>query len=101
MSGNVWVIAYDIAKAKRWRKVFRLLKSYGGPVQYSVFECEMTSSQMRTLQAKLGNIIEEAEDRIHFYPLCGQCSPRAIVMGRGGRVDPLPDVWIVSESEEA
>jgi len=100
MSGRLWVVTYDIASTKRWRKVFSLLKSYGGAVQYSVFECELTRVQARALQAGLEKLILPSEDRVHFYPLCGQCSPRVVVLGKGGRIDPLPDVWIVSDASK-
>ncbi len=100
MSGRLWVVTYDIAHAKRWRKVFTLLKRYGRAVQYSVFECELSDAQFRSLHAGLKSLINHDEDRVNFYPLCGQCTPRIEVLGCGGRLEGLPDVWIISDAKD-
>ena len=97
MNRSLWVITYDIASPKRWRKVFKLLKSYGKPVQYSVFECRLSAAQHKALQAALVGVLNEEEDRVHCYPLCGQCDVRTVVLGYGGRVEELPAAWIVSD----
>lgn len=91
------MITYDIASPKRWRKVFKLLKSYGKPVQYSVFECRLSSPQFKALQAALASVLNDDEDRLHCYPLCGQCDTRTVVLGYGCRVEELPAAWIVSD----
>jgi len=37
------------------------------------------------------------EDRVHCYPLCGQCESRTITLGLGERVAALPVVWLISD----
>jgi len=97
MSKKLWLITYDIANAKRWRKVFKLLKSYGVSVQYSVFECWLSASQLKGLQAGLLTVTDEVEDRVNCYPLCGQCETRTIILGKGKRSEKLPVVWVISD----
>ncbi len=97
MAKKLWVITYDIANTKRWRQVFRLMKSYGQSVQYSVFECWLSASQLKTLQARLALMMDMQEDRVHCYPLCGQCESRTITLGQGERVAALPVVWLISD----
>ena len=97
MNRSLWVITYDIASPKRWRKVFKLLKSYGKPVQYSVFECRLSASQLKALQVTLETLLNHEKDRVHCYPLCGQCDARTVVLGYGGRVEEFPTAWIVSD----
>jgi CRISPR-associated protein Cas2 len=45
------------------------MESYGQRAQYSVFECDITDPQQMTLEGKLGEVIDEDEDDIRFYPL--------------------------------
>lgn len=98
MSGSLWLITYDIADPKRWRKVFRLLKSYGSPVQLSVFECRITSSQQRKMWDTMQNIVDIEEDRVNAYPICGQCDSRGLLLGHATRSKVLPVVWVVSDA---
>ncbi len=82
---------------KRWRRVYRLLKSWGRPVQYSVFACYLRDGELRAVMQALAEVIDPAEDRVHLWLVCGQCQRRMHVLGRGGRIEPLPAVWVVSE----
>jgi CRISPR-associated protein Cas2 len=100
MNRSLWVITYDISSPKRWRKVFKILKSYGRPVQYSVFECRLSKAQVKVLHAALQAVLDEQGDRVHCYPLCGQCDERTLVLGCGGRVESLPAAWIVSDTTD-
>ena len=34
---HLFIISYDIADPKRWRRVFRVMKGYGAWLQLSVF----------------------------------------------------------------
>jgi len=101
MAKSMWLITYDISGAKRWRKVFRLLKSYGQSVQYSVFECQLSASQQHTLFDALQSVICEEEDRINCYPVCGHCTSRAVLMGNAKRSETLPLVWVFSDADIA
>lgn len=98
MSRALWIVTYDIACPKRWRRVFKLLKSYGRSVQYSVFECRLSKAQSKALQGSLTAIVHAHEDRVHCYPLCGQCDTRTVVLGSGARVEDLPVAWVVSDA---
>lgn len=94
---RLWIVAYDISAPQRWRRVFRLLKSWGSPVQYSVFACRLRDGELERLLRELAGVIEATEDRVHVWPVCGQCEARVRTLGRGGRPEPLPSAWIVSE----
>jgi len=98
MSRDLWIVTYDIACPKRWRRVFKLLKSYGKSVQYSVFECRLSKAQAKALQASLASIVHVHDDRVHCYPLCGQCDRRAVILGSGARVEDLPVAGVVSDA---
>lgn len=41
----LYLISYDIAVDKRRTKIAKLLEGFGQRVQYSVFECDLTTKQ--------------------------------------------------------
>jgi CRISPR-associated protein Cas2 len=63
------VVAYDIRDQKRLRRVHRLLKGYGDPLQYSVFVCDVTTSELVEMRWQLGEIIHQLEDQVLIIDL--------------------------------
>ena len=59
-----YLVSYDIACRKRWRRVFRLLQGYGEWMQLSVFRCRLDSRRHARLVAELNETIEAGEDRL-------------------------------------
>lgn len=59
-----YLVSYDISDPKRLRKVFRTMRGFGNPVQYSVFICTLSKQECIVLQMKLLDIIDLATDRI-------------------------------------
>jgi CRISPR-associated protein Cas2 len=74
-----FLVCYDIADEKRLRKVFQTMRAYGDHLQYSVFECQFTASDMVKCRAELAEIINNAEDQVLFVNL-------GPAEGRGDRV---------------
>ncbi len=64
-----WLIAYDIADAKRWRKVYHLVRSVGFRLQYSLFWADIDAQTAHKLADELKSIIDPKADDIRFYPL--------------------------------
>ena len=42
MDERLYVVAYDIADQKRWRRVFKAMHGYGEWLQLSVFQCRLS-----------------------------------------------------------
>ncbi|MGH8474804.1 MAG: CRISPR-associated endonuclease Cas2 [Methylococcales bacterium] len=61
---HLYIVTYDISDAKRWRRVFRLMKGYGDWLQLSVFQCRLTRKRHAELIALLDGIIHHNEDHI-------------------------------------
>ncbi len=61
---HVYLVSYDIADDKRWRKIFKVLKGYGDPVQLSVFLCALTREQKVGLLSNLLSIINQNQDKL-------------------------------------
>jgi CRISPR-associated protein Cas2 len=76
---NSYLVCYDIADDKRLRRVFKIMRNYGDHLQYSVFECQLTPSDVVRCRAELGEIIHHTEDQVLFVSL-------GPAEGRGERV---------------
>lgn len=64
MQQRLYLVAYDIADAKRWRRVFKLMHGYGEWVQLSVFRCRLTEARHGKLLRALAHRIKSSEDRV-------------------------------------
>ena len=62
--GSDYLVSYDIACRKRWRRVFRLLRGYGEWIQLSVFRCRLDSRRHARMKAELAELIDTGEDRL-------------------------------------
>lgn len=61
---RLYIIAYDICKPKRYRKIYKLMKGHGERLQFSVFRCELTEMELQTLKEKIWPHLNSAEDRV-------------------------------------
>lgn len=64
----MYVIAYDIFSTIRLQKVAKLMESYGIRVQNSIFECDISESDIKDLRQKLKEILSD-EDLVYIYQL--------------------------------
>ena len=60
----LFIVAYDIAAPRRWRKVFRIMEGYGEWVQLSVFQCRLTRRRQIELRLALDEVINHVEDHV-------------------------------------
>lgn len=66
---HAYVVAYDIADPKRWRKVFKLMKGYGRWLQLSVFQCRLDGGRRAEMAMHLEAVINRAEDHVLILDL--------------------------------
>jgi CRISPR-associated protein Cas2 len=74
-----YLVCYDICDDKRLRKVFQTTRAYGDHLQYSIFECLLTETDLVRLRTELDAIIHHDEDQVLFVYL-------GPAEGRGDRV---------------
>ncbi|MCS6954270.1 MAG: CRISPR-associated endonuclease Cas2 [Bryobacterales bacterium] len=74
-----YLVCYDISDDKRLRQVFKTMRNYGDHLQYSIFECQFTPTDLARCKAELSAIIHHSEDQVLFVNL----GPSE---GRGDRV---------------
>ena len=86
----MYVIAYDISDDRRRTRLFKTLKQFGTPVQESVFECHLTSSQFSQMRLLVEQLIEPHADQVRFYNLCPKCAGRILATAASVRTaDPV------------
>jgi CRISPR-associated protein Cas2 len=61
---RIYLCTYDVADDKRRTKLFELLKDHGEHVQYSVFLCSLTRSEIKRLSAIADEIIHRDQDQL-------------------------------------
>jgi CRISPR-associated protein Cas2 len=74
-----YLVCYDICDDKRLRKVFQLMRGFGDHLQFSIFECQFTPSDLARCRAFISAIIHHEEDQVLFVNL-------GPAEGRGDRV---------------
>ncbi len=73
MTKQFILVVYDISNDKRRTKLHNTLKDFGTPVQYSVFECLLTTQETKKMKLIINKIIKPQLDRVRYYPICQKC----------------------------
>lgn len=71
MDERLYIVTYDIANPRRWRRVFKLMHGYGDWLQLSVFQCRLTARRRVELAAALNDLIHHGEDHVLLLDLGG------------------------------
>ena len=76
------VIVYDISNDKRRTKLHKLLKNYGNPVQYSVFECILSMEEIKKMKKEVQKLLRPKIDHLRYYSICNACKQKIEIIGR-------------------
>lgn len=79
------VVAYDISNNRRRRHVVKILEKVGVRINFSVFECMLTNSQLLRLQLDILKKIKLKEDTVVYYPICVDCYTKIVYQPEWGR----------------
>lgn len=80
---GMYVISYDITDDALRRKIAKIMENYGTRVQYSVFECDISTKKYEALYRELLKIMLNDEDgSIRCYNLCANCVGKFAVIGK-------------------
>lgn len=81
---HLYVITYDIADQKRWRRVFRLMEGHGEWLQLSVFQCRLSARRHAELIALLDGILHHQHDHLISLDLgpADRVTPRVVSLGK-------------------
>jgi len=81
---HLYLVTYDIANPKRWRRVFRLMQGFGEWLQLSVFQCRLSMQRHAELIALLDGIIHHADDHVILLDVgpADGVTPRVVSLGK-------------------
>jgi len=64
-----FLLAYDIRDPRRLRRVHQIAKSYGDPLQYSLFACDLSRSELLLLRRDLTAAMDLGVDSVAVFDL--------------------------------
>lgn len=64
-----YLVCYDIRDDRRLRQVHQVAKSFGEPLQYSVFVCDLNRSERVSLDLAFREYVDMSADSIVFVDL--------------------------------
>jgi CRISPR-associated protein Cas2 len=84
MEERLYIVTYDIANERRWRRVFRLMKGYGHWLQLSVFQCRLTARRRAEMARRLDEQIHDDDDHVLILDLgpADKVDPRVESLGK-------------------
>jgi CRISPR-associated protein Cas2 len=85
MQTRYYVISYDVSDDKRRTRVFDVVRSWGNPLQYSVFEAELSPRQLAMLETELDAVVHHDEDQVLIFdmgPVARNAEKRVRYVGR-------------------
>jgi CRISPR-associated protein Cas2 len=66
---TAWLACYDIAEPRRLARVWRAVREFGVPVQYSVFWARLDMAGLNAALTAVATRIDPHADAVRFYPL--------------------------------
>lgn len=87
------LVVYDIPDDKRRTRLATFLEGYGRRVQYSVFECFMSLSDMKKMHEVLQRKIKSDEDNVRLYWITRDSFQKALSIGSPPPEEP-PEFYI-------
>jgi len=61
---HFYIVTYDVRDPRRWRRLFRVMESYGEWVQLSVFQCRLDAVRRLRLEEAILRIVKTGEDHV-------------------------------------
>jgi len=61
---RLYVVTYDIADQRRWRRVFKAMHGYGDWLQLSVFQCRLNRRNRAEMETTLRELVKTGDDHI-------------------------------------
>ena len=66
---RLYIVAYDIADDRRWRRIFKLMHGYGRWLQLSVFQCRLTARRRAEMALHLEAAMHMKQDHVLILDL--------------------------------
>jgi CRISPR-associated protein Cas2 len=85
---RLYLVAYDIACPKRWRRIVKEVKSFCQRSQLSVFVCRASARRIDRLESTLRQIMDHDEDRLMILDM----GPAAAAAEKVRVLNPISDI---------
>jgi CRISPR-associated protein Cas2 len=82
MARRRFLIAYDICDPQRLRQVCKTMESFGERLQYSVFVCDLSRTELVHTRTAVEGIMDLTEDSIVIVDLGAITGARFTLIGR-------------------
>lgn len=92
---HIVLVAYDVHDRRRRRRIFRLLSEHGEWVQFSLFQCLLTTQKKTSLQRTLENLLMEGEDHIMLIDVGTSVPAAAAITSLGRTFVQIAPKWTV------
>ena len=66
---TAWLVCYDIAEPRRLARVWRAVREFGVPLQYSVFWARLDGIGLSEALGAIATRIDPRADDVRLYPL--------------------------------
>lgn len=66
---HLYLVTYDIRDDKRLRQIYKKMCGFGDRLQYSVFRCEMTETNLTRMKLALSEILDHEKDQVLVFRL--------------------------------
>jgi CRISPR-associated protein Cas2 len=95
---HLYLVAYDVSDDKRLRRVYRAMRGFGDPLQYSVFQCSLSDVERMKMEETLRALLNLVEDRVMIVdigPVAGRARVAFDFIGRRPEAEPERDAVII------
>jgi CRISPR-associated protein Cas2 len=98
---NTFLVCYDIADPHRLARVHKTMRGFGDWLQYSIFECQMTPTDVARCRHRLNGIIDHRADQVLFVDL-GPAKGRGerVITALGKAYTPIDAPCVIVDGEE-
>ena len=81
---RLYIVTYDIADDRRWRRIFKLMHGYGRWLQLSVFQCRLSARRRAEMAMRLEAAMHMSDDHVLILDLgpADAVDPRVESLGR-------------------
>lgn len=64
-----YLVCYDVSNPKRLKQVFKKLHGFGDPIQFSIFKCDLSDTELAMMRAAVRELINNRTDRVMIVRL--------------------------------
>jgi len=92
---HLYIVTYDIADDKRWRRLFKVMHGYGEWLQLSVFQCRLTRARQAELIHLVEGILDHKKDHLLMLDVGPVENVRTRVLSIGKTFAPIERVPVI------